>query len=1024
MRPVRLVIQAFGPYAGRQVVDFRNAVESGLFGIYGQTGSGKSTIFSAITFALFGEASRAEQDTKSLRSDHADPSLVTEVEFVFDVGARRYVLRRRPEQTRPKQRGAGETGMPHEAWLFDATGIAAEEIDETNSGKPLAERKTGMVLEAVTGLLGYGASQFRQIVLLPQGRFEAFLAAKTDTRLEILRELFDVSLYRQIAARFKSEAAEAERSIREQRMVCEGRLRSEGFAGFEALAEGITLAETLHAQRLAEEATHRQQADTTRLALAEARSVEQRFGDARAAEERLAALESRAPAMAQVEDRLQAALRAERLADTDGHAIQAEQDRAGSEAHAAATRQQAQATQDAARHATQNLETERTRGEETDKLRREVEAIDRHRDTLLAAGTLRQEADACERSSRASIAALEAARKGLERLDEKKRLADQRFLAVQAAETTRQKLLQARAELALELAAAETFEKAGRDAETARLDHDGAQTHWQARQSEASDAGAALAEAEAQMSEAQALHLATRLVPGAPCPVCGSTHHPAPASGDAAHSGLDSLLRAARAALETARKREAEAAGQLAAATATHHERLARLSALSQPAQPATVLRATIEDLKTQVDALGDPVDIDAARAFVDDLAAKITMEAAGLEDQRNKAEADRLQAAAAAVRLASALSAIPTDLQDISRLNAVHAASMTRFTARQQALAQAEAQERQAREAALTTAEMARAAEAEFTRAAARAAQARQTFESRLASEAMSEEEYRRAAPLVACIAADRTALETYRSDLTVARAQVAAARRIIDSLARPDLPGLETALIQAEALLSNASQVRADAQSHFSHLTRLRGELAAAFAALEVADAETAPLRTLAALFNADNPQRLDLETYAIGAMFDLVLSAANHRLEPMTRGRYSLEREHEGAGRARRGLGIRVFDLHTGKARPTATLSGGETFIAALSLALGLADVVESASGKVRLDTVFIDEGFGSLDTENGSGTLDQVLQVLSSLAGTSRAIGLISHVPLVQEVVPNGFYVRRDADGSHIETRETL
>ncbi len=138
----------------------------------------------------------------------------------------------------------------------------------------------------------------------------------------------------------------------------------------------------------------------------------------------------------------------------------------------------------------------------------------------------------------------------------------------------------------------------------------------------------------------------------------------------------------------------------------------------------------------------------------------------------------------------------------------------------------------------------------------------------------------------------------------------------------------------------------------------------------------------------------------------MFDQVLAAANMRLGPMTSHRYRLERDLEGGGRGRRGLGIQAFDSHTGKARPTATLSGGETFIAALALALGLADVVESASGKVRLDTIFIDEGFGSLDTENGAGTLDVVLQVLGTLVSQNRAVGLISHVPLVQEAIRTG------------------
>jgi exonuclease SbcC len=149
--------------------------------------------------------------------------------------------------------------------------------------------------------------------------------------------------------------------------------------------------------------------------------------------------------------------------------------------------------------------------------------------------------------------------------------------------------------------------------------------------------------------------------------------------------------------------------------------------------------------------------------------------------------------------------------------------------------------------------------------------------------------------------------------------------------------------------------------------------------------------------------------------------VLEAANLRLNPMTRGRYCLVRENETKGNARRGLGIAVEDTYTGRQRPTSTLSGGETFIAALALALGLSDVVESAHGSVRLDTIFIDEGFGSLDSDGDSGTLETVLQTLQDIVGTSRAVGLISHVPLVQQAIPNGFFVRKTPGGSHIEVR---
>lgn len=224
MRPVRLTIQAFGSYAGREIVDFRAATAAGLFGVYGPTGSGKSTIFSAMTFALFGEAAKSEQDASSLRSDHADAATRTEVEFVWEIGDKRYVALRYPEQPRPKRRGEGATKLQHEAFLFDATGVPVEDIGDEGRGKILVEKKVGAVNAAIAGLLGYGATQFRQIVLLPQGRFEAFLAAKTKDRLEILRDLFDVSLYRKLAERLKEEAKKAESEFAVARRAWQGAL--------------------------------------------------------------------------------------------------------------------------------------------------------------------------------------------------------------------------------------------------------------------------------------------------------------------------------------------------------------------------------------------------------------------------------------------------------------------------------------------------------------------------------------------------------------------------------------------------------------------------------------------------------------------------------------------------------------------------------------------------------------------------------------------------------------------------------
>ena len=230
MRPIKLTLCAFGPYGGVESIDFREATDAGLFGIYGPTGSGKSSIFSAIAFALFGEGAKEEQGIGTMRSDFAADALLTEVSLQFELGAKRYYVRRIPDQPRPKTRGEGQTMQSHAAWLFDVSSVAIDDVGPDCCGVPLAERKVGDVARLVEELLGYGVQQFRQIVLLPQGRFERFLVSNSKDRLEILRELFDVSLYRKLTEKLKLDAADIRREIEDGYRLNGQRLAAEGFA--------------------------------------------------------------------------------------------------------------------------------------------------------------------------------------------------------------------------------------------------------------------------------------------------------------------------------------------------------------------------------------------------------------------------------------------------------------------------------------------------------------------------------------------------------------------------------------------------------------------------------------------------------------------------------------------------------------------------------------------------------------------------------------------------------------------------
>ncbi|MGO3927363.1 AAA family ATPase [Rhodopseudomonas pseudopalustris] len=1024
MRPIRLTLQAFGPFAAREVIDFRQAIASGLFGIYGQTGAGKSTVFCAMTFALFGEAAKVEQEAASLRSDHADPALPTEVEFIFEIGNKRYVIRRRPEQVRPKLRGSGETKDAHEAWLFDATGLPVDQITEDHWGKIIAEKKTGAVRDAIVDLLGYGPEQFRQIVLLPQGRFETFLAAKTDARLGILRELFDVSIYRRLAAKMKEDAAEAERQVRQEREVCTARLKVDGFESPDALVEGIATMQLTHTGDMQRETDASKQLGDERTKLDASRQLDALFQAAEKADVELAGLLQREQAMAALSQRIEYARRAQLVTDVENHFCEAETELADAVKKRDAASGKSVDAAEIAQRAAVALENERSRSDETTALRQTGEALGRYRGMLT-------EATGLEIAARAASAALPKAKEAYNvaarrciRLGETKSSESTKLTLARGKETERRRLLAEGAILDAAQKLAKDFEDAEKMQESARSATTRARTIHAECAQKASAARARFDQTEANLATAQALHLAAKLLPGDACPVCGSHEHPAPATGQIEHVGLDKEFRDAKLLWETAQKAEQESGRSLASAEATQKEREDRLSELKKPDRSLADLRADKTALTQKIEELGPEIDFPAAEARLTALDGDMAGAEQTREQLRLELEAADRTDAIAQSKLEQALVAIPEAYRQPTTLDCAIAENRRAQEARKSALEGAEKSANNTRDAALGAAKDAEAANATLTEATLRHDRARTAFERRLTETGLSQAVYLSYKPLIATIDSDARTFDDYSQRTILARGHQRTTKEAIADAIRPALQPLEEAVQQADTALRNATNARAQTEARLKQLRDLQQDITDTLSRLDQIEADTAALRQLAALFNAENTQRLDLETFAIGAMFDQVLKAANQRLGPMTGGRYSLEREIEASsGRSRRGLGIKVSDVYTGKARSPATLSGGETFIAALALALGLSDVVESVSGKIRLDTIFIDEGFGSLDTDD-SGTLDQVLQVLTNLVSQQRSVGLISHVPFVQEVIPNGFYVRKDMQGSHVEARGTI
>jgi DNA repair protein SbcC/Rad50 len=500
MRPIRLSLQAFGPFATTEVVDFRSALETGLFGIYGQTGAGKSTLFSAMSFALFGAPTKTDQEPRSLRSDHAASNLPTEVEFVFELGAKTYLIRRRPAQERPKARGEGTTEDAAEASLFDVTGIPVDSLGPSQSGRVIAEKKVSLVGQQVEALLGYGADQFRQIVLLPQGKFETFLAAKTDARVEILRDLFDVKIYRDLAARLKEEASEAERALRDQRALYVARLEERGFESAEALELGIAAAETKVEEKQAIQNGAAMATEAARQALTEGEQVEKAFSAVDTAQQAFDDLEKKTGEVDELAKRIEAVRNALQVRDLETAWRDAEQE--SRNAVEAVTKAEAELNIAAgAQEVAEKKLVEAKSGEERrQKVQADLTRLEAIENQVGQAADLRSAFDAAAKDEGLAKKALTEAIDAREKLKSQRDATDLALDQARKTETVRGQLTGELAEVNRERVKAAAHVKAQEAVADAQRNVEAASNELATRTDAAQAADAALVDAEARLS--------------------------------------------------------------------------------------------------------------------------------------------------------------------------------------------------------------------------------------------------------------------------------------------------------------------------------------------------------------------------------------------------------------------------------------------------------------------------------------------------------------------------------------------
>ena len=912
MRPLKLIMAGFGPYAGVQELDFTAFGTGGLYLITGDTGAGKTTIFDAITFALFGEASGDSRRPDMLRSKYAGDADPTFVELTFAYAGKEYTIRRNPEYLRAKARGTGTTRQ------------AADAILTMPDGTPVTKARE--VDKAVHDILGLTREQFSQIAMISQGDFRKLLQADTRQRQQIFRDIFGTGLYVTLQNRLREHSAalhdqldQTGRSIRQYigGLVCDGNsLLSSGLhkatAGELPIGEVMTLLKRILAEDRAEEAALDAQLSET----------EARLGDISARLAQARAYEAARTALAENEAR---------------------------------RRQQADAL-DAARR---TLEEARATLPEQETLSRTITQID----------LLLPEYDALEAISAALSgmqADITAARRHQAAAQVRKAALDQEIAVLKteldtlsgaALEketlTANRQLLDGRCGQLLAL----TDGFASLDAQRTRLEE--RQAAYLAADAEAARLLREYEEKHRAFLREQAGIIASRLKNGAACPVCGSTFHPklAELSQDAP---TEAAVKAAQRVCDAARKAMEQAS----------------LAAGTQQA----VVRTTEDALRRD---------------------AELLLPGVSLKDAPQEAQVRMAHLDALILDLNTQIRKTEAKISRKSRLDKL-------IPEKEAALADAETSFAAAREqiAALT----ASAAELEKQAAALRE---KLPYPLKADAEARKRTLVQRLHDLTQAAAHAEQALSRRKEAIAATGAAITELRRQLDSGTEAD-----TGALEAEKLLLTGQKKAVTDRQKAVH-TRIttnesaRRNIARKQTELEALETACQWAKALSDTANGTltGKDKIMLETYIQTTYFDRILERANIRLRKMSGGQYDLKRRRTAESkRGQSGLELDIIDHINATERSVNTLSGGEAFLASLSLALGLSDEVQMSTG-IRLDTLFVDEGFGSLDSE----ALSKAYTALAGLTEGSRLVGIISHVAELKEKIDRQIVVTKDRSG---------
>ena len=1020
MKPISLTIEAFGPYRDSVTLDFSQLENHSMFLISGPTGAGKTSILDAMVYALYGEPSGEVRKTDAIRSDFAEPERMTRVDFSFAIGDAQYRIERLPKQMVAKKRGTGMREQNASATVYEM---------KDGEWKVIAT-SAAAIRDTIQRIIGFRKDQFLQVVLLPQGEFRKLLVASTNEREELLHTLFRTELYRKLQEALKSAYDEAKAGIEENLMKQTALIQSiphdedipvltiehvrELLENREPHREGLVVkrdeavAEVNRLNTLRNEwALYNQAQQSLIEATSKLDSVKAKEPERTQLREKVQFLNSLSPVHAlykQYIDKQSTLTTLERaLSDAEKSVDTATQHESNCiEAHEA-LESQAETIQ-AKRTTLAQLQQQSETFDELGLLKKKLSSL---------------RSDVEQLDSKKSGSDLERQRQLIKQIEVdvenlRKRLQENSTL-LEKVPVIQEQLnhLQRYSELVEEISQVQK-EVAAKDETLSTLDKT------------VKEAKVHLERLEHLIQEGRAYELVPFIKEDEPCPVCGSTEHPQLATKPELYPTKDEV-EAARGLRDKALQQQANEVGQRDALVGRMHElsdhKNGQVSILKasiegfSEANFASIqqdLLAQMEGLKTlrgESEQLGKTISDTERRLST----AKDTLAKSEIEHNELLKTLHELEVSIGSVqaKIDSLSESLPTTDVELWRKQVTSLSSEIKeydaqltVTTKQLEEARGQLSAKRGRLETLSTQMKEERKNLELLH---------EEYTQLLQSVSLSEIDFVEALN-------DFNALEDFKSKLydleeafSTAQAVYDAALKTTESVVKPsDTVSDEVydaAVERRDTLVGNLAAWDKETKHIETTLTSLE-ELESA---MGEARNKVEFLGRLNDLANGGEQgfKNVTFERYVLGAILDEVVYAANLRLQKMSRSRYSLERsDYTGGGRGKQGLDLAVMDAFTGQSRPANTLSGGETFLASMALALGLADVIQSYAGGIHMDTMFIDEGFGTLDPD----TLELAMETLVQLQSSGRLIGMISHVPELKTRIPAHLEVTRGDEGS--------